>query len=1056
MEARIEKNTKINIIVLKNEYAGIKRIAGKVANDIELVLDTKPVIREADHDEICSILSGEKMPDKNISGNKILSGKRDSGNRISGNKEEGLSVIACCTENLKAGFGTDEIDKRIADIRGKREVYSFLLYAPDAASSPVLMILGSDKRGTIYGLFHISELLHVSPWIWFADALPAKLESFTLSDADNVTSKEPSVKYRGFFINDEWPSFGSWTMEHFGGFTAEMYEHVFELILRLKGNYLWPAMWTSNFSLDGPGLKNAELADEMGIVMSNSHHEPCLRHSEEWDLVRGEDSVYGNIWNFDRNREGLINYWRDGLKRNGRFENIITIGMRGERDSEILGHEAGLKENIEYLKDVITTQKSLIKEVLGDDAEKVPTMLAVYKEVESYYQGDDKTEGLKYWPGLDGVTLMLCEDNQGNMRTLPDASEINRPGGFGMYYHFDYHGAPVSYEWINSTHLPKVWEQMSEAYEKGIRDIWIVNVGDLKPQELPLSYFMELAYDQEKWGSDNPDSPSEYLGKWIRDTFGHDLSEDVAEAIRYLLDGYTYLNSIRKPESLYPDTYHSVNYGEADALLSYCKDLKKMAECIRGFFAGSRECICEDEDSGKKLLLDCYDELVWFPVLATVNQHEMMLSAGKNECLAAQGRISANLYAEKIESCVKRERNLKDHYHRLNGGKWSGMMSSEHVGFEFWNEEENRYPVRKHVYRAAKERLVVSLPYSDAYTMGGDWTAKRLYITDFLMPDRDSAFFVMENSGYKDIKWEAETDVPWLEISFSNDPCHRLSGILEVSDEYTGKNAITAITVTVNRKLLNEGLQNAESDEREAVSGFITVKTPLRKVEIEVFAYPFTDAQLKTEHLIPVSSESIGKKLHPVFAPGPLPGLRRKATEGDDIGLCMEISEYDHIENTDASNFVLIENYGKYGNGLKAYPTASYTPGADAPCAVYKVHALRKGNYDLTMITGCSNPIDGRGVLEYGLRVNDEEIRCINMIKPGFKGGDHTGGGWSEDVMRGTHEAVTEIHLEKGPNEIRIYAKDPGIVFERLLIREEGTAWAEGFLGPVPERFKKG
>ncbi|MCR4739091.1 MAG: glycosyl hydrolase 115 family protein, partial [Lachnospiraceae bacterium] len=522
MKKRIEKGSEISLFVLENEYPGIKRIAKKVSEDISLVLDARTNIGETDQNDAAALLKGEK-----------------SLNETDG----GLSVFAFCIDSINGGTGIAEADKRIEDIRGKREVYSFFLYDVNSTGNPVLVIIGSDKRGTIYGLLHISELLGVSSWIWFADALPEKLESLTLSDADDVTSKEPSVKYRGFFINDEWPSFGNWTMEHFGGFTAEMYEHVFELILRLKGNYLWPAMWTSNFSLDGPGLKNAELADEMGIVMSNSHHEPCLRHSEEWDFVKGEDSIYGKDWNFDRNREGLINYWRDGLKRNGKFENVITIGMRGERDSEILGREAGLKENIDYLKEVITTQKDLIKEVLKDRADSVPTMLAVYKEVEAYYQGSDTVEGLKYWPELDGVTLMLCEDNQGNMRTLPEGSEIGRKGGFGMYYHFDYHGDPVSYEWINSTHLPKVWEQMSEAYEKGIRDIWIVNVGDLKPQELPLSYFMDLAYDYDRWGEKNPDSPMLYLKKWIKDTFGQNLPEDMRDAIFYLLDGYTYLNS---------------------------------------------------------------------------------------------------------------------------------------------------------------------------------------------------------------------------------------------------------------------------------------------------------------------------------------------------------------------------------------------------------------------------------------------------------------------------------------------------------------------------------
>lgn len=238
--------------------------------------------------------------------------------------------------------------------------------------------------------------------------------------------------------------------------------------------------------------------DCYGIVMSNSTHEPCLRHSEEWDLVRGEDSVYGNEWSYLTNREGLIRYWRDGLLRSGKYENIITIGMRGERDSLMLGEDASLEQNISLLKEIITEQRKLIRECVGENE---PEMLALYKEVEAYYYGDETTPGLKDWDGLDGVTLMLCEDNYGNMRTLPTEEMRSHRGGFGMYYHFDYHGSPVSYEWVNSSYLPKIWDQMTMAYDFGVRDIWIVNVGDLKFQEYPLSFFMDLAYDYEKWGS---------------------------------------------------------------------------------------------------------------------------------------------------------------------------------------------------------------------------------------------------------------------------------------------------------------------------------------------------------------------------------------------------------------------------------------------------------------------------------------------------------------------------------------------------------------------------
>ena len=245
------------LYIEESAYSGVKKIASKVAEDLKKVTDREFTVEYGlpkDTDKINAIVIAT------------------------------LGKSAYLESMEQAG------KVELSAIRGKREVYDFRVLEPaNGESHATLLIAGSDKRGTIYGLFHLSEIIGVSPWVWFADVMPAHKDVITLTQEDNKTSKEPSVKYRGFFINDEWPSFGNWTFRHFGGFTAQMYDKVFELLLRLKGNYLWPAMWTSSFSLDGPGFDNAKLADEYGIVMSNSHHEPCLRHSEEWDLVRGED-----------------------------------------------------------------------------------------------------------------------------------------------------------------------------------------------------------------------------------------------------------------------------------------------------------------------------------------------------------------------------------------------------------------------------------------------------------------------------------------------------------------------------------------------------------------------------------------------------------------------------------------------------------------------------------------------------------------------------------------------------------------------------------------------
>ncbi len=632
----IDKNAKLYFE--PEALPGVKRVAGKVAEDFSECFES-------------DIKFAEKNPDDLF-------------------QPEGVRVIAATLGHsafLSKLISDGKFDEN--KIKDKWEVYSFE-FLPD--DNNTLLIAGSDKRGTIYGLFHLSELLGVSPWKWFADVVPEKKSSLEITDKDCFVSKVPSVKYRGFFINDEWPAFGNWTFEHFGGFTAEMYDHVFELLLRLKGNYLWPAMWTSNFSLDGPGLENARLADEYGVVMSNSHHEPCLRHSEEWDLIKGDDTPYGSAWNFDKNREGLTNYWRGGLERNGKFENIITMGMRGERDSEVLGATATLKDNIDYIKDVVTTQNKLIKETISEDLDSVPRMIAIYKEVEKYFHGDENAEGLKHWDGLDGITCMLCEDNFGNLRTLPEDWHRDRKGGWGMYYHFDYHGDPISYEWINSTHIARTCEQMSQAYEYGIREIWIVNVGDLKPQEFPLSYFLDLAYDIDKWGIDNPNAASEYTKHFIDVNFPT-FDAEQKKTTYTLLEGYTRLNYTRKPEALNPDVYDVTAYDEAFAVMSKTASLK--ARLVRLWPALSNN-----------PLKDAFYQLVYYPVMAAANLIDMQILAGKNHYLAGIGAVKANECAEAIRKCIEFDRELVREYHGINGGKWNGMMLSEHIGFTHWND----------------------------------------------------------------------------------------------------------------------------------------------------------------------------------------------------------------------------------------------------------------------------------------------------------------------------------------------------------------------------------
>ena len=634
-------------------------------------------------------------------------------------------------------------------IVGKREVYQIKLL-----DDKTILICGSDKRGTIYGIFALSEYIGVSPLHFWGDVAPCIKEKIVISKNIETISKEPSIKYRGFFINDEWPCFGNWTNNRFGGFNAEMYDHVFELLLRLKGNYLWPAMWSSSFALDGPGSLNEELADIYGVVMGSSHHEPCLRASEELDKVRGLQSIYGNDWNYYKNKTGLLKYWEDGLIRSGKYEKIITVGMRGERDSSMLGDNSSLKDNINLLKDIIINQRELIKKYVNPEIENVPQVLALYKEVEEYFYGNEQTDGLINWDELDNIICMLCEDNYGFMRTLPTEEMRRRKGGYGMYYHFDYHGGPISYEWMPSASFERTWDQMSMAYEYGIRDIWIVNAGDLKFNEIPLAYFMGLSYDFEKWGAVN--SIELYTAMWLEKTFPS-VNPVIQKKMAEVLHGFIRMNAMRRPEALNAEIYHPCNYLETDRMLSLANNIETLNEDVYSSLLQNEK--------------EAYYSMIYFPARASTNLLNLHLYAGKNSHYASQGKKIANKYFDLVTECIEKDRALCEELANFKNGKWKGMELGQHIGFTKWNEDNSRYPLRIQIEPAYKPRMVVSRKdrkeiYTKTY--GNPMSIK---INDFLYAGNNEVILEIANDGIGSIDYsiEIESVQPfgwnWLEIS---------------------------------------------------------------------------------------------------------------------------------------------------------------------------------------------------------------------------------------------------------------------------------------------------
>lgn len=674
MKYTINRNT--DLLVEETAFPGVKRIAGYVSEDMNKIFGQKNAI----------VPTMESMGEGTVF----------------------VATVGMSDWLDKAVKEDEALSAKVNAITGKREVYAVTEYAGHLA------IIGSDKRGTIYGLFYFSESLGVSPFVNWGDVVPVKKEEVVLGEEISTVSKEPSVEYRGFFINDEWPAFGNWSVKHFGDANAKCYEKIFELLLRLKGNYLWPAMWSEQFNLDGPGIENARLADEMGVVMGMSHHEPCNRSGEEYKYVRGPESPYGDDWNFVRNRQGITKFWEDGLLRDAPFETVITVGMRGEADSTILGHEATLADNIEYLRDVLVTQEDLIRRCVNEDVMKVPRMLALYKEVEPFFYGDGNTPGLMDSPQLEGVTLMLCDDNFGNLRTIPTEHMKGHNGGYGMYYHFDYHGSPISYEWINSSYIPRVWESMCTAYDNDIRKLWIVNVGDIFTTEFPLGFFLDLAYDYDKWGRNNKNAAREYTEKFIRQTFPS-FSPMEKEVTYELLEGYTRLAHNRRPETLSASRIlENMRKDDLDGLYRECLKLSQNAEMMYRGMTGINKFP--------------FYEFVYYPLMGNMNNHIMILENAYNKFLAGINAVKANEMNDTVLKCIDFDKKLVKELDEEHEGFWYGMGRSEHIGFNHWNEEECSFPVLSQVIPTNKKRIVAVIPGTGEHTEGGDWTKRPLFV----------------------------------------------------------------------------------------------------------------------------------------------------------------------------------------------------------------------------------------------------------------------------------------------------------------------------------------
>jgi len=584
--------------------------------------------------------------------------------------KQALVVGTINSKWIKQLIASKKIDG--TELKGKTEKFIIqTIDNPFEGMEQAVVIAGSDKRGTIYGIYELSEQMGVSPWYYWAD-VPAQKHDIVSIKAGSYTDGEPAVRYRGIFLNDEAPCLTGWVKNTFGTNYGghKFYEKVFELILRLKGNYLWPAMWQWSFYADDP--LNSPTADEMGIIMGTSHHEPMARNHQEWARKRGE---YG-AWDYATNQKVIDKFFREGIERAADTEDLITIGMRGDGDTPMGGKEGqddkfvpDYDYMIKLMKKIINNQRKIIKDVTGKPAKQRPQVWALYKEVQELYD-----RGLRV---PDDVIMLLSDDNWGDVRRLPNAEERKHPGGWGMYYHVDYVGAPRNSKWLNVSPIQHVWEQMQLTYSYGVDKLWVLNVGDLKPMEYPITLFLDMAWNPTKFTNDNL---LEHARAFCAQQFGEDQAD---EAMR-ILNLYSKYNGRITAEMLDAKTYNIEN-GEWKKVSD--EYLKLEAEALRQYI------------SLKPEYKDAYKQLLLFPVQAMANVYEMYYAQAMNHKLYKENNPQANYWADKVEETFKRDKELSyDFNHVMANGKWNGMMTQKHIGYTSWNDN---FPADKlpEVYR---------------------------------------------------------------------------------------------------------------------------------------------------------------------------------------------------------------------------------------------------------------------------------------------------------------------------------------------------------------------
>lgn len=534
-------------------------------------------------------------------------------------------------------------------VQGKWEAFSIQVVSRPHGN--LLVVIGSDRRGTAYGILELSRMMGISPWIWWADVKPVKKAEIVLSIA-NLICQKPSVQYRGIFLNDEDWGLKPWASKTLDPKTGEIgpktYSKIFELLLRLRANTIWPAMHectTPFYFVKG----NAAIADSFGIIVSTSHCEPLMRSNPlEWNHKTLGD------YNFFTNKDKVVDYWNERLKDVGKYENIYTVGMRGIHDGAMEGAK-NVQQQVAGLTDVFNVQRKLLTNNLHKTPEEIPQIFIPYKEVLDAYNA-----GLKV---PEDVTLVWCDDNYGYLTRLCNKEEQKRSGGSGVYYHVSYWGRPHDYLWLATTQPSLIWTEMQKAWAYGARKIWILNVGDIKPAEYITEFYLDMAWNIDTVKSD---MISKHLENWMGKTFG----AENAVKLQNIMDEYYRLAFIRKPEFMgWSQTEPNTTVRNSDLNIAEITTRLKQYDTIE-------QKTIEIEKTIPTNLKNAYFELIRYPVSGAAEMNKKLLNWQCANLYAPFLSKEAETAKHKSLAAYAKIQSLTMYYNdSIEAGKWKLMMS---------------------------------------------------------------------------------------------------------------------------------------------------------------------------------------------------------------------------------------------------------------------------------------------------------------------------------------------------------------------------------------------